>query len=57
MSNTSKLNVNFYRFKYQPHKMVKHTQTIFRQLPTNCFYVFDHFKEFVLKFLNKWERS
>ena len=53
MSNTSKLNVNFYRFKYQPHKMVKHTQTIFRQLPTNCFYVFDHFKEFVLKFLNK----
>ena len=30
-------------FKRQPHKMVKHTQTIRRLLPTNCLSVFDHF--------------
>ena len=30
-------------FKGQSHKMVKHTQTICRILPTNCVSVFDHF--------------
>ena len=30
-------------------KMVKHTQTICRQQPTNCLNVFDHFVGLVLK--------
>ena len=30
-------------FKRQPHKMVKHTQTIRRQIPMSCLSVFDHF--------------
>ena len=29
--------------------MVKHTQTIRRQQPTNCLSVFDHFVELALK--------
>ena len=29
--------------------MVKHTQTIRRQLPTNCLTVFDHFMNLALK--------
>ena len=29
------------RFKRQPHKMVKHTQTVRQQHPTNCLSVFD----------------
>ena len=29
--------------------MVKHTQTIRRQLPTNCLSVFDHFANLALK--------
>ena len=29
--------------------MVKHTETIRRQKPTNCFSVFDHFVVLVLK--------
>ena len=33
----------FQPFKRQPDKMVKHTQTIRRLLPTNCLSVFDHF--------------
>ena len=36
-------------FKRQPHKMVKHTQTIRRQQPTNCLSVFDHFMRLALK--------
>ena len=36
-------------FKYQPHKIGKHTQTICRLLPTNCLIVFDHFVVLVLK--------
>ena len=36
-------------FKCQPHKMVKHTQTSRRVLPTNCLSVFDHFVGRVLK--------
>ena len=31
------------------HKMVKHTQTICRQQPTNCLSVFDHFVNLTLK--------
>ena len=33
----------------KPHKMVKHTQTICPQQPTNCFSVFDHFVGLALK--------
>ena len=36
-------------FKCQLHKMVKHTQTIRRLMPTNCFSVFDHFVGLALK--------
>ena len=32
-----------FRVKRQPHKMVKHIQTIVRLLPTNCLSVFYHF--------------
>ena len=35
--------------KRQPHKMVKHTQTIHRFLPTNCLSLFDHFWGLALK--------
>ena len=31
------------QFKRQLQNMVKHTQTIWRFLPTNCLSVFDHF--------------
>ena len=42
----------------KPHKMVKHTQTICPQQPTNCLSVFDHFgglalKELKISFLKK----
>ena len=37
----------------QPHKMIKHVQTIRRYLPTNCLSVFDHIVEFTLKGLRK----
>ena len=33
--------------------MVKHTQTIRRQKPTNCLNVFDHFVELTLKGITK----
>ena len=36
-------------FKCQPHKMIKHTQTIRRLLPTNCLSLFDHFVGWRLK--------
>ena len=38
-----------YPLKRQPHKMVKHTQAIRRQQPTNCLTVFDHFVVLALK--------
>ena len=38
-----------YTFKRQPHKMVKLTQTIRRQQPTNCLSLFDHFVGLALK--------
>ena len=34
------------------HKMVKHTQTIRRQKPTNCLSVFDHFVGLTFKRLS-----
>ena len=34
---------NFVRTKRQPLKMLKHTETIRRQQPTNCLSLFDHF--------------
>ena len=39
----------FQPFKSQPHRMVKHTQTICRLLPTNCLSVFEHFEGLALK--------
>ena len=39
-------------FKRQHHKMVKHTQTIRRLLPTNCLRVFDHFVGLAFNGLN-----
>ena len=36
-------------FKRQPRKMVKHTQTIRRVLPTNVLSLFDHFVGLALK--------
>ena len=39
-------------FKHQPHKMVKHTQIIRRQQPTNCFS--DHFVGLELKGLKRF---
>ena len=43
--------------KRQPHKMVKHIQTIRRQLLTNCSSVFDHFVGLQLKVLNSNQRE
>ena len=34
--------------------MVKHTQTIRRQQPTNCSSVFDHFVGLAIKILKTW---
>ena len=38
-----------YLFKRRPLKIVKHTQTIRRQQPTNCLSVFDHFLGLMLE--------
>ena len=48
ITNISSMDLSF---KYQPHKIVKHTQTICQQQPMNCLSVFDHlvglaFKQF-----------
>ena len=43
-------------FKRQPHKMVKHTQTIHRQKPTNCLSIFDNFVGLPFKGLN-WYKT
>ena len=43
IENLNNLNNSCYLFKCQPHKMVKHTQAICRQLPTNYLSVFYHF--------------
>ena len=43
----------FKPFKHEPHKMVKHPQTIRWLLPTNCLGVFNHFGGLALKGL-KW---
>ena len=40
-----------------PHKMVKHTQTIHRLLPTNCLSVFDHFVGLALEGLRPCHTS
>ena len=37
------MDANKLTLNRQPHKMVKHIQTIHRQMPTNCLSVFDHF--------------
>ena len=42
----------YQHFRYQPHKMVKHTQTIRWLLATNCLDASDHFVELALKGLN-----
>ena len=36
-----------------PHKMIKHTQTLRRQKPTNCLSVFDHFVGLAYKGLGR----
>ena len=41
------LSLNF--FKREPHKMVKHTQTIRWLFPRTCLSVLDHFVDFALK--------
>ena len=41
--------VTINHFKCQPHKMVKHIQTIHWLLPTDCLSVFDYFFEIELK--------
>ena len=46
------LQFTTYTFKLQSHKLVKHTQTICWQQPTNCLSLFDNFVELVLKRLN-----
>ena len=43
-----------YPFKYQTHKMVKHTQTIRRQQPTNCLSVTNHLVGLALKGLRSF---
>ena len=51
-SPSSLLHYRLYRFSplsSNPVKMVKHTQTIRRQQPTNYLSVFDHFVGLVLK--------
>ena len=42
----------------QPHKMVKQTQNIRRQKPTNCLSVFDHYVGLMLKGLiaENWKK-
>ena len=42
-----------YPFNRQFHKMVKHTQTIQRQIADELFSVFDHFVGLALKGLNQ----
>ena len=47
---SSALVVQFYQpVKRQPHIIVKYTQTIRLQKPTNCLSVFDHFVGLALK--------
>ena len=47
--------IHLFIFKHQPQKMVKHTQTIRPQRPTNCLKVFVHFVGLALKGLNLTE--
>ena len=42
-------------FMRQTHKMVKHTQTIYLLLPTNCVSMSDHFMGLTCKGLKKRE--
>ena len=46
---TFSYTILFQPFKHQPHNMVKHTQTIRLQQPTNCLSVFGHFVRLALK--------
>ena len=39
----------YYSSDRLPYKIIKHTQTISRQHPTNCSSVFDHFVGLALK--------
>ena len=52
-SRLSEQILNLYALRHQPHKKLKHTQTIRRLLPTNCLSVFDYFIGLVLKVLSK----
>ena len=44
-------------FKRQPHKMVKHTQTICQLLPTNCLSMFDYFVGLAFKGIILWDSA
>ena len=50
-----KITSQFLTFKRQPHKMVKHNQTIRRRQPTRCFSEFDHFVGLAVKGLSPFE--
>ena len=43
--------------KRQPHKMVKYSQIVCRQQPTNCLSVFDHIMGLVLKRVKYLEKA
>ena len=43
------MTVTYQLFKPNPHKMLRHTQTIRQLLLTNCLSVFEHFVGLVLK--------
>ena len=52
LTNYCHYQLDLKSFERQPHKMVEHTQTIRRLLPTNCLSVFDHIVELEIKGLN-----
>ena len=45
----SRVGAAFLAFKRQPHKIVKHTQTVRQQQLANCLSVFDHCLGLALK--------
>ena len=51
--NFPSISIETEPFKHQTHKMVKPTQTIRRQKPTNCLSVFDHFAKLAVNGLKQ----
>ena len=56
-TKNNKTNIGALTLKRQPHKMVKHTQTIHGLLPTSCLSRLDHFVRLTLKGLNPKNQS